>query len=346
MTAAACQLPAAWLCMRWGQLAARLGSAPICGASCAMFEPFIASSLTARVVGMPPCCRCGSSWSAPRRRCSASCCMQRAASACWRHGWRMRNRVRGGRLLLHQTPSGGSPAAAAAPKHRVGATSSSGAFPRWQHFHPGRELGVPAVQTLRRSGSALRWSRHGWGSWKGCWPSLGPTRCVGCPASLGSANHACACVPARPCAVCTSQAPRAACLIIFLPALWALLLQYKRDAVAAESGPDRQLASLQEQKRLLEEQVATLQRQVDGLVQVGTMTGTAARQPARMWRRQAVAWLPPSGESLSAHTSGARASACLLPFQHALQCPALLPAAAGGTRRGAGPAALPAGGRV
>ena len=47
------------------------------------------------------------------------------------------------------------------------------------------------------------------------------------------------------------------------------LLQFKRDAVAAESGADRQVASLQEQRRLLEEQAATLQRQVDGLVQVG-----------------------------------------------------------------------------
>ncbi|KAI7844734.1 hypothetical protein COHA_001619 [Chlorella ohadii] len=43
--------------------------------------------------------------------------------------------------------------------------------------------------------------------------------------------------------------------------------QYKRDAVAAESGADRQLAALKEQRRLLEEQAATLQRQVDGLVQ-------------------------------------------------------------------------------
>ncbi|KAL4853675.1 Centrosomal protein [Chlorella vulgaris] len=43
--------------------------------------------------------------------------------------------------------------------------------------------------------------------------------------------------------------------------------QYKRDAVAAEAGPERFVASLSEQKRLLEEQVATLQRQVDGLVQ-------------------------------------------------------------------------------
>ena len=47
------------------------------------------------------------------------------------------------------------------------------------------------------------------------------------------------------------------------------LLQFKRDAVAAESGADRQVASLQEQRRLLEEQATTLQRQVDGLVQVG-----------------------------------------------------------------------------
>lgn len=45
-------------------------------------------------------------------------------------------------------------------------------------------------------------------------------------------------------------------------------LQFKRDAVAAEAGPDRQLAALKEQRRLLEEQAATLQRQVDGLVQV------------------------------------------------------------------------------
>jgi hypothetical protein len=44
--------------------------------------------------------------------------------------------------------------------------------------------------------------------------------------------------------------------------------QYKRDAVAAEAGPERFVASLSEQKRLLEEQVTTLQRQVDGLVQV------------------------------------------------------------------------------
>lgn len=44
--------------------------------------------------------------------------------------------------------------------------------------------------------------------------------------------------------------------------------QFKRDAVAGESGPDRQLAALKEQRRLLEEQAATLQRQVDGLVQV------------------------------------------------------------------------------
>lgn len=43
--------------------------------------------------------------------------------------------------------------------------------------------------------------------------------------------------------------------------------QFKRDAVAAEGGPDRQVASLREQRRLLEEQVGTLQRQVDGLVQ-------------------------------------------------------------------------------
>ncbi|PRW50911.1 basal body [Chlorella sorokiniana] len=43
--------------------------------------------------------------------------------------------------------------------------------------------------------------------------------------------------------------------------------QFKRDAVAAEAGPDRQLAALKEQRRLLEEQAATLQRQVDGLVQ-------------------------------------------------------------------------------
>ena len=58
-----------------------------------------------------------------------------------------------------------------------------------------------------------------------------------------------------------------------MPACWLAppppRLQFKRDAVAAESGADRQVASLQEQRRLLEEQAATLQRQVDGLVQVG-----------------------------------------------------------------------------
>lgn len=45
-------------------------------------------------------------------------------------------------------------------------------------------------------------------------------------------------------------------------------LQYKRDAVAADGGADRQAAALREQRRLLEERAATLQRQVEGLVQV------------------------------------------------------------------------------
>lgn len=58
------------------------------------------------------------------------------------------------------------------------------------------------------------------------------------------------------------------CLHIFSCGHNPPCLQFKRDAVAAESGAERQVASLQEQRRLLEEQVATLQRQVDSLVEV------------------------------------------------------------------------------
>ncbi|GAB4818323.1 hypothetical protein N2152v2_005369 [Parachlorella kessleri] len=43
--------------------------------------------------------------------------------------------------------------------------------------------------------------------------------------------------------------------------------QFNTDAILAASGAERQMASLREQKGLLEEQVSTLQRQLDGVVQ-------------------------------------------------------------------------------
>lgn len=61
--------------------------------------------------------------------------------------------------------------------------------------------------------------------------------------------------------------------------------QYKRDAAAAEAAPERAATALREQKRLLEEQVATLQRQVDGLVQVGTppLPAVGSLAGTRLW---------------------------------------------------------------
>lgn len=54
---------------------------------------------------------------------------------------------------------------------------------------------------------------------------------------------------------------------VSLPCLPACL-QFKRDSVAAEGGADKRVAALQEQRALLEAQAASLQRQVDGLVEV------------------------------------------------------------------------------
>jgi hypothetical protein len=54
-----------------------------------------------------------------------------------------------------------------------------------------------------------------------------------------------------------------------LPAALSPAPQFKRDAVAAEGGAERQLAGLHEQKAALEARAAALQRQVDGLVLVG-----------------------------------------------------------------------------
>ena len=79
-------------------------------------------------------------------------------------------------------------------------------------------------------------------------------------------------IPAHP-IICISTLPR----LLLLPPLSP---QFKRDAVASESGADRQLASLKEQRRLLEEQAATLQRQVDGLVQVGGQREEGWEEPA------------------------------------------------------------------
>lgn len=59
--------------------------------------------------------------------------------------------------------------------------------------------------------------------------------------------------------------------------------QCRRATVAAEADPERGVASLREQKRLLEEQVATLQRQVDGLVQVGVPPQLGAGSLAGTW---------------------------------------------------------------
>lgn len=128
-------------------------------------------------------CRCGSSWSVAKRRCSASCCMLRAAAACWRRGWPMRSQVglgtagHVGCIWRHRKCLPGSCLVLCRFHHPLHVNECPYCLARpcvlgghhslFVHF---RSSPSTPPQRQRRCGIASRWSRPGWGSWKGFWP--------------------------------------------------------------------------------------------------------------------------------------------------------------------------------